>query len=217
MGFALPHSARSYPAWWSNGSGMPHSLCWLDVGWRTQELDLGSGKVTFRRLADARIATSRELSARRQSYDIVDPYEWDRTDYIDVRIEMTWMPLGRVALDGHGGLRFPNVPAVPGLYRFQIRGTAAAYVGETENMARRFGHYRKPGPSQLTNLRLNAKFREMLAGGAEVAVAIVISGAWIIRGEDRQPADLSLKPVRRMFENAALLRGGADIETLNRI
>ena len=49
LGFPLPRSAYSYPAWWSNQSGDGHtqSQSWQSAGWRTGEVDLANQQVTF--------------------------------------------------------------------------------------------------------------------------------------------------------------------------
>ncbi len=71
----------------------------------------------------------------------------------------------RTRAAGGRAAQVPRCSQAPGIYRFRIRGSKgkALYVGETENLARRFGFYRNPGPSQQTNVRMNAKFREALA------------------------------------------------------
>jgi hypothetical protein len=52
LGFKLPQSAYEHEAWWSNSpTGHSHSRAWLAAGWRTQDVDLGARKVTFRRSA----------------------------------------------------------------------------------------------------------------------------------------------------------------------
>ena len=52
LGFKLPQSALKYPAWWSNDeTGHSHAKAWVDAGWRTEEVDLGSRKLTFARVA----------------------------------------------------------------------------------------------------------------------------------------------------------------------
>lgn len=49
LGFELPTSARTYPAWWgNNGQGSRHTRVWLEQGWHTSDLNLGRGQVTFR-------------------------------------------------------------------------------------------------------------------------------------------------------------------------
>ena len=48
LGFKLPQSALKYPAWWSNDeTGHSHAKAWLDAGWRTEDVDLPAGRLTF--------------------------------------------------------------------------------------------------------------------------------------------------------------------------
>lgn len=51
LGFPLPKSAYTYPAWWANQTGAGHSQTrgWRSVGWRTSELDLKRRRVRFER------------------------------------------------------------------------------------------------------------------------------------------------------------------------
>jgi hypothetical protein len=50
LGFSLPRSARTYPAWWANESkGHVQSRAWLDEGWQAWEVKLPQEKVLFRR------------------------------------------------------------------------------------------------------------------------------------------------------------------------
>jgi hypothetical protein len=50
LGFKLPKSAYEHQAWWSNNpKGHSHSQTWLEAGWRTQDVDLETRKVTFLR------------------------------------------------------------------------------------------------------------------------------------------------------------------------
>src|SRR5277367_6044351 len=52
IGFSLPKSAYTYPAWWSNQASSEHSQssAWQSVGWRTGQVNLSSQKVSFFRL-----------------------------------------------------------------------------------------------------------------------------------------------------------------------
>ncbi|HZZ88536.1 MAG TPA: hypothetical protein VFE13_09410, partial [Caulobacteraceae bacterium] len=48
LGFALPPSARAYPAWWSNNRGTNVAVkSWRDAGWRTSRVDVPRQRVTF--------------------------------------------------------------------------------------------------------------------------------------------------------------------------
>src|SRR5579871_7044048 len=54
VGFRLPKSAYSYPAWWSNqaGDGHSQSRSWQSIGWCTGELNLAKRRVSFFRQHD---------------------------------------------------------------------------------------------------------------------------------------------------------------------
>lgn len=135
------------------------------------------------------------------------------------RLGMAWEPLGRVTMGDDGRLVFPKVPKAPALYRLRTRhgGRDAVYIGESDNLSRRFGNYRNPGPTQQTSKRINAKLKDALDAGAEIAVAVVLAGAWLDWGSGPQDADLSSKVIRCLFENAAISAGGGkDVEMLNR-
>jgi hypothetical protein len=48
LGFALPASARSYPAWWSNSGGTHvQAQSWMSAGFRTENVDLVRERVSF--------------------------------------------------------------------------------------------------------------------------------------------------------------------------
>ena len=50
LGFKLPKSAYEHEAWWSNNAtGHSHARAWLNIGWRTEAVDLNARKVTFQR------------------------------------------------------------------------------------------------------------------------------------------------------------------------
>jgi hypothetical protein len=64
LGFRLCKSARSYQPWWAN-----HTVCrgrqcaaWQSIGWRTRDLDLAKGRVTFFR-REPRLHKQHALSA----------------------------------------------------------------------------------------------------------------------------------------------------------
>ena len=218
VGFRLPPSARSHAAWWSNHPSHSCASAWLTTGWRSEQLDFGAEKITFRRVGNQPLhITSQSGSNQAGIEEVAQP--WDKADAIECRLGMTWTPIGRVLAGNKDRLIFPLVERAPAIYRFWIRTASgdALYVGETENLARRFQNYRNPGSSQQTSLRINAKLREALTNGAEISVAVVTAGAWIERRGKREFADLSLKALRCLFEDAALAHWGAqEIQSLNR-
>src|ERR1044071_9357187 len=121
---------------------------------------------------------------------------------LSAQLRLQWNPVGSVTLDSSGKVKFPSLPTRPGLYQFRIRGPKGdlgRYIGETDKLQRRFAHYRNPGPTQPTNLRLNALLREVLATGGTVEIAIVTDGVFITRDAVQQTADLTNKNTRRLF------------------
>jgi hypothetical protein len=131
-----------------------------------------------------------------------------------VSVEFEWTRTAKIDLGPDGKLKFPNLPLDPGLYRLWLGGAehSAVYIGETDNLRRRATHYRNPGPSQRTNIRLNERLRTHLAAGGRADMYVVITAKLEIDG-NRIPLDLSQKAARRLVENAALVEAavsGAD-------
>jgi hypothetical protein len=223
LGFPLPPSARAYPAWWANSADMPQKGAWLEAGWRTRDLNLSMGHVLFVREAAAAPEHHRQ---QRQANIGTTPqpqanaaHAWETANTVELRVGFAWAPIGRVMLGADGKLVFPAADAVPAIYRFRIRQGDAErrYIGQTENLARRLGHYKNPGPTQHTNIRMNAEFVQALAAGLEISVAAVIGGAWIEGGAGKVAADMSSTATRCLLENAAILADRATgIESLNR-
>lgn len=222
LGFPLPSSARSYPAWWANSrDSMPQHHAWLDAGWRTSDLNLGAQHVLFRRevVNSISIPAAEQTPTRLFPTGTPDWHSWDnQARTLVCGLGMTWKPLGRVECDASGKLALPSAPAVPGVYCFRVRhgNQERRYIGESDNLARRFNGYRNPGSSQATNIRINALLLEALRNGWEVSVSAVVEDAWVQWAGTPTRAELSSKAARCLFENAAILESGAvDIETLN--
>ncbi|HEY3355360.1 MAG TPA: hypothetical protein VGQ83_19075 [Polyangia bacterium] len=117
-----------------------------------------------------------------------------------------WRQAGRVALDARGGLVFPSLPAVPGLYRFWIESDPrpGVYIGEASDLRRRMQHYRTPGPSQTTNVRLNMLLKDAIGGGSVVSVWILTEAEMRLDAEEPQPLDLNRRNGRLIAEQAAI-------------
>ncbi|MGO8976324.1 MAG: hypothetical protein ACLQNV_22725 [Steroidobacteraceae bacterium] len=121
-------------------------------------------------------------------------------------IKFEWSALARVGLDPQGKLAFPRAPSQPGLYRFEFDGAKGRqeYIGETDTLDRRFQHYRTPGPSQSTNIRLNALMREVINSNGTVGVSIIVDGASVtMDGRTRSPR-MQSKLDRVLLEHAAI-------------
>jgi hypothetical protein len=55
IGGRLPESARRHRAWWSNNpDNSSMTTAWLAAGWYSSDVDMGSGKLVFRRREDRR-------------------------------------------------------------------------------------------------------------------------------------------------------------------
>lgn len=132
---------------------------------------------------------------------------------------MNWRSLGAVHVGNGNKLAFPAVPSAPGLYRFRLSGHGSDqhYIGETGDLRRRFYHYRNPGPSQATNIRINGLLLDHLVTGGSVEIDVIVGEITLQIGDEVAPVDLAAKAVRRLFEHAALVaKGGTDIGRLNR-
>jgi hypothetical protein len=143
---------------------------------------------------------------------------------VNVRVSFAWRPAGTISLEDSGQLRFPVLTASPGLYRMTLAARPDevrphVYVGESDNLRRRASHYRNPGPTQQTNIRLNRMLRSHLEGGGivalDVATEVFVGGA---AGLGALPLDLRASAARRLAENAAVvgiaLTGAADSANL---
>ena len=91
---------------------------------------------------------------------------------LDKLSRLGFAPCGVWQLDG--GQLQPALQTVPTgdhvLYAF-VCGTEVLYLGKTiRGVANRMRGYRHPGPSQSTNIRVNARIREHLDNGHEVAI-----------------------------------------------
>ena len=122
---------------------------------------------------------------------------------VRLSVEYSWRELGAIRLDAKK-LAFPSAPETPGLYRFDFGDRI--YVGETDRLRRRFQHYRTPGPTQTTNIRLNAIIAEVLAKSGTAEVSIVTDASVKIEGVTTA-LDLSQKSARLLLESAALTEG----------
>jgi hypothetical protein len=142
------------------------------------------------------------------------------SESVQVSVSFEWAEVGRIGLDGQGKLGFPSLPREPGVYKLAITeadGSTATYIGEADELRRRFTHYRNPGPTQPTNKRINALLRQLLANGGWASMAIATSASLEINGVSG-PLDLTKKAGRLLAENAALvkaaLEGSSRIENL---
>ena len=221
IGQSLPKSARHYHAWWANQEYSPQCSAWLEEGWITSDIDLPNETVVFKKDRTGKIKGARKSSDQAREGNVSEPsfHSWDTNKIVTCSLGMEWCPIGQVQLDKIGRIVFPDVKKTPALYRFRIRKSRKEkmYIGETVNLKRRFGNYRNPGSSQQTSKRINKILVTMLKEGAEISVSVMMSGAWVDKGNGQEVLDLSSKVARCFLENAAILEEHAlDVESLNK-
>jgi hypothetical protein len=123
-----------------------------------------------------------------------------------VTVEFEWVPIGQVGLEA-GRLVFPPLATAPGLYRFVFEpgtGQRRVYIGEASDLARRAQHYRTPGASQRTNVRVNAELRAAIDRGERVEVSVIVVARLELDGIPVPGFDMSRKTSRLIVENAAM-------------
>jgi hypothetical protein len=136
-----------------------------------------------------------------------------------VGIQFEWRDAGEVRLDIAGKPEFPRLTTKPGVYAFRFagpEGVTSVYVGEAENLQRRVAHYRNPGPTQATNIRVNERMRSHLSLNSRITMQLIVDAQVEVDG-NAEACDLSNAFARRFVENAALLaiaKTGQKVENL---
>lgn len=138
----------------------------------------------------------------------LDPASLEVLESLDVSVAFEWLRAGPITLDDAGLPKFPALPRVPGLYRYDFgvdgSGTRTLYIGESVQLARRASNYRNAKTDrsrQRTSRRIHKEIVQHLQAGGVIDFAIATS----VRLGDGQATDLRLKSARRLAENAAVL------------
>jgi hypothetical protein len=122
-------------------------------------------------------------------------------------IDLDWALTDAVGVDGSGRLRFPVVPAGPGLYRFWIESgdeRPTVYLGEASDLRRRLQSYRTPGARQATNQRVGLALLAAIKGGGRVTLWLATDVSVAFGPAPAAPLDLSRKNLRLVAEQAAI-------------
>ncbi|WP_434453547.1 GIY-YIG nuclease family protein [Lentzea sp. E54] len=109
-------------------------------------------------------------------------------------------------------LVFPRLPSVAAIYRLTFANSAGRpriYIGETDNLRRRVGNYRNPGPTQQTSQRLHDELVRHLTAGGTVSLSIAIEAEIETDGQ-HSVLPLARKTARVLAEHAALARAYVD-------
>lgn len=210
LGLSLPASARKFPAWWANQNPRSHVQCsgWLDAGWRASNLNLTAERVTFLhsggQLSGLEEHDHKPTKSTLEWDDVLKPGAAEAP--IALQLTFDWRLLGNVFVDQKDRLTFPRTPIGPAIYRLTLMqgDRAEYYIGETDEISRRFQHYRTPGVTQRTNQRLNTLMTECLENGGSVEVA-VIKIATMKLDAAPEPLNFTEKLQRRLIEHAAIV------------
>lgn len=203
----LPKSAYQHPAWWANNASSSgrHCMSWLEAGWETSNLNLVAKNVTF--LRNSKIDCAHILHTSKTETEVktvvIPPWAEEHSSACVARC--VWTAAGQLHL--HEGQKYPlafnvNVNDEAGLYKFHIshKNAQSVYIGESQNLKRRFQNYRSPGLTQKTSLRINDILIRALREQAEIAVYISTQ-AFL----NNNAANFSQKHVRRLFENMEIV------------
>ncbi len=138
----------------------------------------------------------------------------DQAQDVDVRVVLSWQDVGPIHLDAGGDPVFPDLEAVPGVYRIMITEAARErphmYVGETVSLQTAASRFRHPGPNQQTNGRINAALRAYLTNGGSGRLSVAVEGTVVVAGRSL-PLDLTVASYRRLAGHAAQV--WADVTT----
>ncbi len=97
----------------------------------------------------------------------------------------------------------------PGVYCWKVFRNGIIqwlYVGETENLGRRFYHYKKPGASQKTNKRLNKLFQKNISEECKINFELLnFNGLKFSDNLYILKEDLTNKVCRLIVENLVIL------------
>ena len=127
-----------------------------------------------------------------------------------VAIDVELRPAGTVVLGEGDKLEFPHLPSEPGIYQVRLVSSekSAVYIGESDDLRRRMAHYRNPGPTQPTNLRINERIHTHIAAGDRVEVSMATEALLELECA-AAPLDLARRASRLLVENAVLVTASA--------
>lgn len=220
----LPASASTYRAWWANDSKV-EAEAWRAADWHVDMVHLDRRRVRFVRGGVG--GSHRRTHVAQPAPEPILTADLERLGgaALDLRLQVSWQPIGAVTRDPDGRLRFADPPRGPGIYRLILwgrRGQARpeVYIGEAQDLRRRWSNYRHPGPTQHTSVRVHAQLLDHLGHGGQIALAVATSAT--LQDSDRDPTALPLtrKTARVLAEHAAValeyLRGETTVLNLDK-
>jgi hypothetical protein len=202
----LPPTAYDVRQWWGNARSV-QALAWRDADWHVEQVNFDRQRVRFERgRVGGGFQAHRGRPVKEKLVAAFAPETY--LAELDVRVNTTWERAGDITLDSAGGLVFPGLPQLPGVYRISMSGAVdqtrpLVYVGETDNLQRRVAHYRSPGPTQWTNQRIRKDLLAHFRAGGRAVLAVATSAVVEALGEST-PLPLARQTARVLVENAAL-------------
>lgn len=199
----LPPSAYRSRQWWANSS-LTQAVAWREADWHVDQVDFARERVRYARgkVGGSRTTRTRERTSGSPPNELTaEPNDPD----VDVRVRLTWHRAGPVTNDG-GKLVFPPLPRSPGIYRLTFSGLAGqprVYIGESDDLRRRTGNYRNPGPTQQTSQRIHQELISHLTAGGTVTMSLATNAVIEADGETTQ-LPLARRTARVLAEHAAL-------------
>lgn len=139
-------------------------------------------------------------------------------DSFALELRLRWQPLGDIKLDDNNKFVFPAVEPISGLYRLEMHRPphTLVYIGETENLRRRFIEYRSPGKTQKTNRRICAELLRTFRDKGSASVSVVMDNAWLCTDSGCTAALIGSSNHRKLLEQVAIFAVPSGIRVLNR-
>jgi hypothetical protein len=98
---------------------------------------------------------------------------------------------------------------LPAIYRWLVYHgdkLESVYIGEAEILCpRRIYHYLHPGPSQMTNIRINELFTQLVNEGRKITLEILVFKEFVLDGKAVSISDLYKKTVRVFLEHLMMV------------
>ncbi len=182
----LPASAYYNRAWWSNPKSKnyhPHARSWLMAGFKVTHVDLEKQMVTFRRIG---IDESNVLM--RNSYD--DVIEWGRSankenqNRAEIEQSEALRLLESMGFELAGCWYLEDNKLECKLEKYKneknliyafVAEDQVKYIGRTERtLSGRMNGYKKPGPTQNTNIKINRKIIKLLEKNVPVTIFVLL-------------------------------------------
>lgn len=102
----------------------------------------------------------------------------------------------------------------PAIYRWIIESDGrieSVYIGETEELCpRRVYGYLNPGPSQMTNIRINNLFDDLIKKGKTIRLEYLVFSDFSFDGKKITAQDLVKKNIRVLLENIMITQHDND-------